>query len=285
MYTAVFLLSLLLAVLGDMPSEDLPLLGAKKCTWGPSYWCDSLENAKECGGGSEQHCREKVWIGDHPLADKLTKPIPEEAVENFKANCALCELIGNKIFEKLTNNATEEEVIEEMELVCDILPSSYKDTCMEYVEEYGKIFYEAFVETADVHEICVMLGLCSAEFMRIVETTQLLPALMSGGVQDIPCDACQSLTALVQKEVLANEADIEALLDEVCAILPVDQKECDEAVNQMFDAAVQFFENYTPLELCQLAGVCENNLADSVFGVGPVEFGQEGQRVENNMVF
>ena len=52
-------------------------------------------------------------------------------------------------------------MIGEMEQVCQILPKSYQDTCMSYVEDYGKMFYEAFVETADVHEICTMLGLCS----------------------------------------------------------------------------------------------------------------------------
>lgn len=24
------------------------LIGSNKCTWGPSYWCASEENAKEC---------------------------------------------------------------------------------------------------------------------------------------------------------------------------------------------------------------------------------------------
>ena len=55
----------------------MPMLGAQKCTWGPSYWCDSVENAKECGQGSEDHCRAKVWVGNHPLAH-LTDPISEQ---------------------------------------------------------------------------------------------------------------------------------------------------------------------------------------------------------------
>lgn len=25
-----------------------PLVGSNKCTWGPSYWCFSEDNAKEC---------------------------------------------------------------------------------------------------------------------------------------------------------------------------------------------------------------------------------------------
>ena len=48
--------------------------------------------------------------------------------------------------------------------------------------------------------------------MRIVETTELLTGLMSGGIQGIPCDACQSVMGLVQKEVLANEVTLSSLL-------------------------------------------------------------------------
>lgn len=24
------------------------IIGGDKCSWGPSYWCESLENAREC---------------------------------------------------------------------------------------------------------------------------------------------------------------------------------------------------------------------------------------------
>lgn len=29
--------------------DDPPLVGGNPCTWGPSYWCASLENAEKCG--------------------------------------------------------------------------------------------------------------------------------------------------------------------------------------------------------------------------------------------
>jgi len=38
---------------------DASSLGGKKCTWGPSYWCQSLFHANACG--TVQHCRENVW--------------------------------------------------------------------------------------------------------------------------------------------------------------------------------------------------------------------------------
>jgi len=56
------------------------LLGANKCTRGPSHWCATIHNARSCGPGSEKYCREKVWVGDHPLA-AMTRPIPEDTVD------------------------------------------------------------------------------------------------------------------------------------------------------------------------------------------------------------
>jgi saposin len=35
-------------------AEKAPLLGAKECSWGPAYWCQSRENARKCG--MESHC-------------------------------------------------------------------------------------------------------------------------------------------------------------------------------------------------------------------------------------
>ncbi|XP_076272653.1 prosaposin-like [Rhynchophorus ferrugineus] len=52
----VFIFALIAIVLC---TEAPPVLGAKKCTWGPAYWCDSKENAEECG--AVEHCQSKVW--------------------------------------------------------------------------------------------------------------------------------------------------------------------------------------------------------------------------------
>jgi saposin len=43
------------------PNRSL-LVGDNKCTWGPSYWCASKENAENCGDGAKKHCQEKVWL-------------------------------------------------------------------------------------------------------------------------------------------------------------------------------------------------------------------------------
>lgn len=260
-YWAVFLSAIFVAVSG----LGQQLLGAEKCTWGPAYWCASIENANECEG-SIKHCQDHVWIGDHELAPKT--------------NCALCELIVKEVFEKMGDNATEEQVVDR---ICDIVPSRYKESC----ETYGKEFYEEFLKDSDPHTFCLMMGFCSQEFLRIMEEGHVLTAILAQKPQDISCDTCTALMAFLQKEFLAKTKEIEAMLDQGCAVLPVDQDECNAAVNELFETALSYFENYKPDELCQMVGLCESNLADTLLGVGPVKFGLEGQTDEaaKNMVF
>lgn len=38
-------------------STNKHLLGAKECTWGPVYWCNSEEAAEECK--SKDYCKER----------------------------------------------------------------------------------------------------------------------------------------------------------------------------------------------------------------------------------
>lgn len=258
-------------------------LGANKCTWGPGYWCKGLETAKECG--TENHCRTKVWVGNHPLA-KITSPVPNDnnippaaaagspPKEVEGGNCAICELVGKEIFNKMKENATEAEFIAELDTLCEYVPGT--DTCKSFVDEYGKMFYEEFIENASVKDLCTYLGFCSAEFISILKSGKVMSHLISKDVGGIGCDSCQSIMALMQKEVLTNQKALEGMLDQVCSVIPVDQAECDSTINGLFEATVSILESYKPLELCQMVGVC-SDMKDQLLGVGPVKFGQVGQ--------
>jgi saposin len=40
-------------------AKKAPVLGLNECTWGPSYWCASRENADKCN--AVDHCKRNVW--------------------------------------------------------------------------------------------------------------------------------------------------------------------------------------------------------------------------------
>lgn len=41
------------------PLTTVPLLGERRCTWGPSYWCRDMKTAQECG--NQAFCKKFVW--------------------------------------------------------------------------------------------------------------------------------------------------------------------------------------------------------------------------------
>uniref|UniRef100_A0A2P2HY13 Pulmonary surfactant-associated protein B n=1 Tax=Hirondellea gigas TaxID=1518452 RepID=A0A2P2HY13_9CRUS len=48
------------ATLGYCPRPQ-HLIGSEKCTWGPSYWCQSQLHSQSCGATA--HCQDRVWEG------------------------------------------------------------------------------------------------------------------------------------------------------------------------------------------------------------------------------
>jgi len=61
------------------------------CASGPEYWCQSFENAQECG--AIQHCTDTAWS----LDEKYAK------VES-SATCGICQKIFSKTHEGLEEN-------------------------------------------------------------------------------------------------------------------------------------------------------------------------------------
>ena len=44
-----------------LASANKLYFGRNGCEYGPSYWCDGLLNANECGEGARQFCVENRW--------------------------------------------------------------------------------------------------------------------------------------------------------------------------------------------------------------------------------
>ena len=67
------------------------LLGAEKCTWGPSYWCQGLKASAECS--ATKHCIRKYWDsnppkyqGDDDDVCTICKNMVKEARDTLQSN-------------------------------------------------------------------------------------------------------------------------------------------------------------------------------------------------------
>ena len=65
------------------------LLGAQKCTWGPSYWCQGIRESSQCS--ATKHCIRKYWNANpYPKDDddvcKICKEMVKEARDQLESN-------------------------------------------------------------------------------------------------------------------------------------------------------------------------------------------------------
>jgi saposin len=78
----------------DLITEKPPVvLGHSQCTWGPSYWCSSLSNSRECA--SIDHCAYKIWS---------QQSIEKKSNDNL---CQYCESMIEKLRSIIQDNKTE----------------------------------------------------------------------------------------------------------------------------------------------------------------------------------
>lgn len=69
------------------------LLGAEKCTWGPSYWCSGLKPSRECNKVTSL-CIKKVWNQN---------PYPEDNDDV----CTVCKNMVKEARDQLESNETQ----------------------------------------------------------------------------------------------------------------------------------------------------------------------------------
>jgi saposin len=75
-------------------TDEKPMIvGNNRCTWGPSYWCSSLSNSRQCA--SIDHCSNQIWS---------QQAIEKKANDNI---CQYCEYIIEKLRSIITENQTE----------------------------------------------------------------------------------------------------------------------------------------------------------------------------------
>ncbi|XP_014484290.1 PREDICTED: prosaposin-like [Dinoponera quadriceps] len=58
-FVALLAVTTIVTAMPEGNPRSPPVVGADKCTWGPSYWCQNLQTAQECQ--AVKHCTEKHW--------------------------------------------------------------------------------------------------------------------------------------------------------------------------------------------------------------------------------
>nr|XP_020457587.1 prosaposin isoform X1 [Monopterus albus] len=184
--------------------------------------------------------------------DKSAKPMVRV---RQNPSCAICEFVMKQLESLLEDQTTEEQVIQAVEKVCTLLPSSLSEQCKSLIEVYGEAIIELLVQEADPESVCTVLGLCNnarRAYVPALDQTRF----KAGGF----CEVCKMAVNYIERilEKNATASEIEEAVRKVCLFLPDSlQSECDQMVEQYEPALVQLLlQMLDPDFVCMKVGAC-----------------------------
>ena len=171
--------------------------------------------------------------------------------------CELCTLAVKAAEANLAENATEQQVINDIMKVCDIpFPDSFRNECTSLVKEEGPQIYEAIV-SEDPNEVCSLLTLCNSTGKT--ETTALAISRPSDGQF---CELCTLAVTLLEKDLAENATEQQVINDimKVCDIPFLDsfRNDCISLVKKEGRKIYEAIINEDPNEVCSLLTLCTN---------------------------
>ncbi|NXF31766.1 SAP protein, partial [Nyctibius bracteatus] len=201
-----------------------------------------------------------------PLHTLLTKKVMQalstlEAGEGTTPLCEVCQLAVKVAESLLENNVTEEQLVNDIEKVCYMLPHGVIGQCKDFVDSYGKAVVIMLLEATDPAAICTMLHCCprSGDAHR---GATALEQLAAGAF----CNVCQIVITYFDNELLQNEtlAELSDMLEKGCELLPTPLTgKCEALVVQYEPAAVRLLvQMMDPNFVCTKLRACDSPKED-----------------------
>lgn len=242
------------------------LVGANRCTWGPSFWCNNMTTVKQCPG-SLDHCIKNVW-------EKTVLPVDNGDI------CNICKDMVKQARDQLNSNETQEELKQALEEICKLIPIKIaKKECMEAMDDFAPELVEALSSQMNPQVVCATVGLCNSARMDLLlqqekmSKTQLPIELMlpkfleTSDVKDEvikrskeACEICELFLHFVQQQMTLpqSEEKIKTVVNSVCVKLPKNvATQCSSFIEVYGDAFISILaQEVDPSLVCPSIGAC-----------------------------
>lgn len=237
------------------------LVGAKSCTWGPSYWCDNFSNSRECH--ATRHCINAVWT-------KQEVPVDTDSI------CKICKDMVTQARDQLKSNETEEELKEVFEGSCKLIPIKViTKECIKVADDFLPELVEALASQMNPDQVCSVAGLCNSASIDEKLKKAYQDALEGKLAEDeedsseestqvilkpnqLACGNCNQLSSLMHSKFAATDRDdmVENLLH-VCGYLSSFSDACANIVLTYFNDIYDHVSKHLSTDaVCHVSGVC-----------------------------
>ncbi len=223
---------------GDIP-KPAHIVGSQKCTWGPSYWCNNIQSAKECR--TTYHCVKDVWN-------------QQKYDDDNDDVCKICKDMVQQARDQLQSNETQQELRQVFEGSCKLIPiKDIRVECIKLADEFVPELTEMLVSEMNPTAICTVAGLCNSA--RIDAMLAQSPALIP--VND-SCVNCTAAVTAVERYLHSNPREvILGKLLRICGELSSYSDACSAlAISRFDDIYSSLLSEVKASPVCHLNGMC-----------------------------
>jgi saposin len=188
--------------------------------------------------------------------------------------CSPCEGLIGMIESYITQNTTEAQILQALENVCNLIPGSIGQECVQAIADNGPAIIQDIINEEPPQVVCTQLGLCTSKkvekTLSQIDLKHLreirLKAKAMKAHKKAPldnCPICETVIAYVSAWVASNQTEtfIQNKINQYCPLLGLPAAKCQEIAAQV-PAVVQQIENgATPKVVCQTLGLCSSNKA------------------------
>ncbi|OQV13291.1 putative Prosaposin [Hypsibius exemplaris] len=141
---------------GSSSSSRGRLLGGNSCTWGPSYWCGHVRNARQCN--AVDHCTQAVWL-------KQSEPV------DASAECRWCDDLMDDVRDLVERtNASKTALRGYLKDGCRRHPTAgNRETCLDNTASYIVEVKQMLKAGVPDRTICKAIGYCSVPSQQVAK--------------------------------------------------------------------------------------------------------------------
>nr|XP_054773857.1 uncharacterized protein LOC129281952 isoform X4 [Lytechinus pictus] len=227
--------------------------------------CNDLPESirSECDSFLEEHTEQfvKYLLEENPKvlcsalylcsSGKLNGMLKKLKVQDTEG-CILCEYVMYEVEKLLNGSTTVDEIEKALDDVCDVLPSSEKTECTEFVNAYTPLIISYITQELSPKSICTMLGECDT-----VAKPKIKKPFAS-----IECTVCEFAMSQLDNILSENatQEEIAAALENLCNMLPSTiRQECDAFVTTYEPEIIKLLLTMSPDQVCAELGLCTSS--------------------------
>jgi len=171
------------------------------------------------------------------------------------SGCAVCQLVVSYVDNFIQDNATEQEIIEELDAICALLGGNLEQECDAMVAQYVPQMIQWILEGETPTAFCTQVGLCSFRKHRKDE----VHILAKRDVAQASCEVCELVVKYVEGYVQNNQTEQQIIqqLEQICDLLGPLSQTCDQFVEQYTPQLIDWIiAGNSPQAFCAQVGLC-----------------------------